>query len=196
MKRLISTFFCCCLSLLLLVTQAGGSRVVFYIGTGGGVVTAADGSPNRSETTAATQNLAGGVYRRLGVESPRGQPTFPGWKLMNRAGFGDAYNYITALAVFDGQIYAGASNWVDGGRIWRSANGSHWTPPARCAWVETLWTALNRNGLGRKESDSVFYSNAGAVFQGRLTLGLMNGVDGGEIWRYEGFNVFLPGVNQ
>ena len=60
------------------------------------------------------------------------RPTIPAqrlWSQVNLSGFGDpGTRGVTALAEFNGALYAGASNWNEGGSIWRWGSGSFWTP--------------------------------------------------------------------
>lgn len=51
------------------------------------------------------------------------------WQQVNPDGFGDPLTVgVTALEVFDGQVYAGASNWTVGGQVWRWQNDGQWAP--------------------------------------------------------------------
>ena len=55
------------------------------------------------------------------------------WAPMDVTGFSDPDNVdITALAVYDGMIYAGVTNQVTGAQIWRSFTGDNnsWTQVA------------------------------------------------------------------
>ncbi len=53
---------------------------------------------------------------------------FPGWQQLNPDGFGDGTTGITALEVFQGHLYAGASNWSIGGQVWRLNDYGTWQP--------------------------------------------------------------------
>ena len=56
-------------------------------------------------------------------------PGVPDWQQVNLNGFGDKNNNsVQSLEVFNGKIYAGASNFTAGATIWRSSNGNTWTP--------------------------------------------------------------------
>jgi hypothetical protein len=52
------------------------------------------------------------------------------WQQVNSDGFGDPTNQgAMSMAVFNNQLYAGAGNWDGAGAsIWRSSNGSSWSP--------------------------------------------------------------------
>jgi sugar lactone lactonase YvrE len=53
-------------------------------------------------------------------------PGVPGWKQANINGFGNRYLQTGALEVFNGQLYASASNWDDLNLIYRSNDGKTW----------------------------------------------------------------------
>jgi len=53
----------------------------------------------------------------------------PDWEQVNSNGFGDPQTVeVSALEVFNGYLYAGTSNSISGARIFRSPDGSTWTP--------------------------------------------------------------------
>jgi hypothetical protein len=53
--------------------------------------------------------------------------TVQGWRQSNSSGFGSASNtMISALAVFDGQMYATTSN-ESSAQVWRTSDGESWT---------------------------------------------------------------------
>jgi len=53
----------------------------------------------------------------------------PVWEQVNSNGFGDSQTgEVSALEVFNGYLYAGTSNPISGARIFRSPDGSTWTP--------------------------------------------------------------------
>jgi hypothetical protein len=55
-------------------------------------------------------------------------PGVPGWQQANINGFGTPYNRgVSSLEVFNGHLYAGATNFDSGGTIWRTSNGAAWT---------------------------------------------------------------------
>lgn len=50
-----------------------------------------------------------------------------GWTQVARPGFGNPANEsISALEVYNGQLYAGTINWSSGASVWRSSNGVKW----------------------------------------------------------------------
>ena len=51
----------------------------------------------------------------------------PGWEQANLNGFGNRNAPTVSLEVFKDQIYAGAGNWNEGARIYRSPDGKTWT---------------------------------------------------------------------
>jgi len=92
----------------------------------------------------------------------------PGWMRSNDSGFGDPANYgIGALDEFDGQLYAGTWNSVGGAQLWRTPDGSNWSP------ITPTWSLSNTE----------IYDLA--PFMGQLYIG-MGGGQGGEIWRGDG----------
>jgi uncharacterized protein YjiK len=93
-------------------------------------------------------------------------PGVSGWMPVNINGFGDPKTTgVSALAEFNGALYAGASNWEnDNAQIWRADNGTSWQeiPP--------------------------FHSNNNAVidltvFDGKLYAGTGWGGGAGQLWR-------------
>ena len=94
-----------------------------------------------------------------------------GWRQMNENGFGNSANTsVLSLEVFDGQLYAGASNWTDGGQVWRTTDG-------------TAWTAVSEIGFG----SAYTATNTGLIdmieFDGQLYVSTGWGNAGGQIWR-------------
>jgi len=66
------------------------------------------------------------------VDSPKlleiAQPV-PDWQQVNSNGFGDPQaGEVSALEAFNGYLYAGTSNPTSGARIFRSPDGTTWTP--------------------------------------------------------------------
>lgn len=87
------------------------------------------------------------------------------WSRVVANGFGDSKNEaIISMAVFDGHLYAGASNSVTGGQIWRSADG-------------VSWSLVNSAGFG---FSSNWVISALAAFDGHLYASTR---DGGQVWR-------------
>jgi sugar lactone lactonase YvrE len=97
----------------------------------------------------------------------------PGWKQKNINGFGNRANdMVMALDVFNGQLYAGATNYTDGGQVWRTSNGND-------------WTAVSDPGFGSASSNRRVVYNL-IEFKGQLYAGTgdwSSGTNGGQIWR-------------
>ncbi len=53
-------------------------------------------------------------------------PGVPGWKQANINGFGNKYLQAGALEVFNGQLYAGTTDWNNLNAIYRSSDGKTW----------------------------------------------------------------------
>jgi sugar lactone lactonase YvrE len=53
-------------------------------------------------------------------------PSVPGWKQANINGFGNKYLQTGALEVFNGQLYAGTTDWNNLNAIYRSSDGKTW----------------------------------------------------------------------
>jgi hypothetical protein len=75
-----------------------------------------------------------------------------GWWQPNINGFGDPETTgVSALEVFNGDLYAGAASWADGARVWRTADGGSWSvasePGCSSAYTNTnpvvlIWGVL------------------------------------------------------
>ena len=51
------------------------------------------------------------------------------WRQANENGFGNpATTWVPSLEAFKGYLYAGTGNWVEGGQVWRTTDGSSWEP--------------------------------------------------------------------
>jgi hypothetical protein len=72
---------------------------------------------------------------------PNSNPGAPGWNQVNIDGFGNpATNGVSALENFNGQLYAGATSWTEGGQIWRTSNGTDWMPVSEVGFTSTMTT--------------------------------------------------------
>jgi hypothetical protein len=101
----------------------------------------------------------------------------PVWQPVNSSGFGVQANVeVSALSVFNGYLYAGASNPTDGARIFRSPDGA-------------TWTAVTEPGFGISHDTRPPSILDLAVFNGRLYASTGRGDDAGQIWRS------LDGIN-
>jgi hypothetical protein len=79
-------------------------------------------------------DAAGNVYLAdtLNHRVQKFAPGVPEWDQLNINGFGTKANAgVSALHVFNGPLYAGASNWEQGGRVWRSLDGITWEPASQ-----------------------------------------------------------------
>ena len=99
-------------------------------------------------------------------------PGVPDWTQANINGFGYRTSYIvSALASFDGQLYAGIYNPNTGAQLWRQSPGA-------------AWEAIFINGLGDVNNVAVDHL---IEFGGYLYAGTWNetngGSNGGQIWR-------------
>lgn len=101
----------------------------------------------------------------------------PGWQQVNHSGFGDPRTVeVSALETFNGRLYAGTANAVDGARIFRSQDGIAWTP-------------VTQPGFGIAHDISPPSILDLIVFNGQLYASTGRGDGPGQIWRT------LDGVN-
>ncbi len=99
-----------------------------------------------------------------------------GWTQINSSGFGGTNtDWVNALDVFGGQLYAGASTAdASGGQIWRySGSGTDWTNVVTQGFrsISTTWDISN-----------TWVSDL-EPYHGFLYAGTQNLAIGGEIWR-------------
>jgi sugar lactone lactonase YvrE len=95
----------------------------------------------------------------------------PDWVQANINGFGDRYNRgATALEGFNGQLYAGASNWDEGARIWRTSDG-------------IIWTVVSDPGFGNVYASTNIGIPDMVVFNGKLYASTGWAGVGGQVWR-------------
>ena len=101
----------------------------------------------------------------------------PGWQQVNSNGFGDRQTgEVSAVEAFNGQLYAGISNAIGGARIFRSPDGTTWTP-------------VTQPGFGISHDIMPPSILDLTVFGGRLYASTGRGDGPGQIWRA------LDGVN-
>jgi hypothetical protein len=94
------------------------------------------------------------------------QTVVQGWRQSNISGFGDFQSdWVSALGVYDGHLYAGVRNNPTGGQVWRTADGQN-------------WVAVNSNGFG----DMNVGPTAFAVFSDTLFVGTGSSVTGAGIY--------------
>ncbi len=111
-------------------------------------------------------------------------PPAPIWQQVNGDGFGDPdTDEVSALAVFNGYLYAGVSNTnlLEGAQIFRSQNGVSWTP------VTEPGFALPHDNRPPAILDLT-------VFQGRLYASTGRG-NAAQIWRSLDGEIWAPMVN-
>ena len=94
------------------------------------------------------------------------------WTQMEAGGFGDDDNLaLTPFGVFDGMLYVGTQNQIDGMEIWRSATGD-----------SEDWTRVVTAGNGDVDAN---IATGFIEFQDAFYVALENVTDGAEIWRTE-----------
>jgi len=93
------------------------------------------------------------------------------WTAAVPPGSGDPNNQeIEMVAVLQDRLCASVRDGVTGIEIWRTADG-------------LLWEQVSPGGFGDSNNTGTNHSNATAAFDGRLYVGTLNTVDGGELWR-------------
>jgi hypothetical protein len=101
----------------------------------------------------------------------------PVWQQVNDNGFGDQdADEVSSLAAFNGYLYAGTSNPIDGARILRSPDGMTWTPVIEPGF-----------GIAHDIAPPAILDLT--TFNGRLYASTGRGDGPGQIWRA------LDGVN-
>jgi hypothetical protein len=97
-------------------------------------------------------------------------PGVPGWQQVNINGFGDpSFPSALSMAVFNNQLYAGASNWDgNGASIWRTSNG-------------TNWSRVVTSGFGQGGTNPAVIGMI--AFKGNLYAGTGWGGAPGQLWR-------------
>jgi len=73
----------------------------------------------------------------------------------------------------------GTDNDVTGIEVWRSLNG-------------TTWSQVNPDGFGDSNNTSTLWSVGTVAFKNHLYIGTGNGANGGEVWQFVGYPVYLP----
>jgi hypothetical protein len=100
------------------------------------------------------------------------------WQRVVANGFGNNdTGDLSALEVFDGQLYFIVGNSTTGLEIWRSDTGDSGD-----------WEQVGFSGLGDSNNRAPYWNNSVAVFNNVLFLGTVNGANGGEVWH----NLSLP----
>jgi hypothetical protein len=103
------------------------------------------------------------------------------WEQVIGNGFGDNNNYkMESPFAFNGYLYAGTRNEVTGVEVWRSTNG-------------TSWSQVNPDGFGDSNNGGTLWSVSTVAFNNRLYIGTAwNDANGGEVWQFVGYPVYLP----
>lgn len=95
----------------------------------------------------------------------------PSWQQINTNGFGDTQAVeVTALEVFNGNLYAGTANPTSGARVFR------WQ-------ANTSWSPVSQSGFGVPTDTRPLVIMDLAVFQGRLYASTGLNENAGQIWR-------------
>jgi len=104
------------------------------------------------------------------------------WSQVSNDGFGDPNNVSVAgsLTVFNGALYAAATNYITGLEVWRSTDG-------------TSWSQISADGFGDSNNTHTMWNSAAVVFNDSLYLGALNSANGGEVWQML-HQVYLPVV--
>jgi len=106
----------------------------------------------------------------------------PGWQQVNTDGFGDPQTVeVSALEAFNGALYAGTTNFMDGARIYRSQTGLSWVP-------------VTEPGFGEPHDIRAPAILDLVVFNGRLYASTGRSENAGQIWRSLNGTTWAPMV--
>jgi PKD repeat protein len=157
------------------VASSWGDRIHVYDSAGAYLTTIGGSYGERTgqlrDASGLALDTAGNLYIAE-AENHRVQkfaPGVPGWRQVNINGFGDRSNrYISSLAPFGNQLYAGTYNTGGNGtQLWRmGATGT--------------WNSVSPNGFGDVSNRAI---DRMIEFKGNLYAGTENGTNGGQIWR-------------
>jgi hypothetical protein len=118
----------------------------------------------------ASLNLAESFLRTLLILILFGTiPSYAGFVPVSIPGLGDADYSVTSFAVFPPFLAAGSYDSVEGGQVWLSRDGHHWTNSTGSA-----------DGFGNFQNTRV---NSLVPFKGQLFAGVNNSTTGCEVWR-------------
>jgi hypothetical protein len=107
-------------------------------------------------------------------------PNAPAWQQVNTSGFADPDAVeVAALEVFDGYLYAGTENPIDGARIFRSPDGN-------------TWASVIEPGFGIMHDHRPPAIIAFEVYNGRLYAGTGWGDQRGQLWRTQDGTTWTP----
>lgn len=97
-----------------------------------------------------------------------------GWQQSNLNGFGERTNEsLTALEVFNGQLFAGVTNYTYGGTVWRSSNGANWQRVSEPGFTSAL-SVTNPVIFDLIEFKGNLYAGAGVWWNDDIA---------GQVWR-------------
>lgn len=106
----------------------------------------------------------------------------PPWQQANTSGFGDPLAVeVTALEVFNGNLYAAIANPTGGARIFRWQDGTAWTPVSQAGF-----------GIGTDTRPLAILDLA--AFNGRLYASTGLNENAGQIWRSQDGTTWAPMV--
>jgi streptogramin lyase len=148
------------------VSDAWNNRVQVFDSTGAYLTTIGTFGTNSSQFNVASSTAVNGTGGLFVSDQANSRiqifaPGVPGWIQMNINGFGDPDTIgVTALENFNGQLYAGASNWVDGGQVWSTSDGSTWMPVSEPGFTDTM-TTTNRAIIDLVEFKGQLYASTG-----------------------------------
>lgn len=135
------------------------------------------------QASAAFTNAANAAGASHTLRTPASVQAIPAWQQVNSNGFGDAQNdEVSALAVFNGYLYAGTSNATDGALIYRSPDG-------------LIWNAVIEPGFGIPHDTAPPAILDLEVFNGQLYASTGRGDGPGHIWRTVNGVNWAPVVN-
>ncbi len=131
-----------------------------YVGIGDSADGATVGDAEVWECTNCTNTGATPAWTKIG-----GDDINSGWSDLD-------YEQVLGLAGYNGMLYAALGNSASDAEIWR--------------WNGTAWTQVGGDGLGNPSSWATNYevSNALAVYNGRLYVGLGLNSGDAEVWEY------------
>ncbi|HLE52050.1 MAG TPA: hypothetical protein VI755_08300, partial [Anaerolineales bacterium] len=102
------------------------------------------------------------------------------WEQAISPGFGDPNNQkVEMVFVFQNQLYVSVKNAQTGMELWRSADG-------------VIWEQINQDGFGDSHNSGSNWNNATTDYLSQLYVGTSNVMDGGELWRMQQQQTYLP----
>jgi flagellin len=102
------------------------------------------------------------------------------WTQIVGNGFGNSSNQkIESLFVYDDKLFAVVNNYETGLEVWHSYDGIN-------------WTQYSGSGFGDSNNTSTLWNSATILLNGQLYIGTWNGANGGELWMYDPYLVYVP----